>query len=131
MAAAFDQRWADAVCSVCDPVFASADVGFVRQIQSDPADGLVQALLWEADPLRFAERYPDSRIVDSYGDEWPPYCIDYWAYLDGPARQVRISTEGWSFVDDVLDMSGDGGLDGIEIGNAMARILKVAPPASD
>lgn len=72
MAAAFDQRWADAVCSVCDPVFASADVGFVRQIQSDPADGLVQALLWEADPLRFAERYPDSRIVDSYGDEWPP-----------------------------------------------------------
>jgi len=82
-------------------------------------------------PRRFAERYPDSRIVDSYGDEWPPPCIDYWVYLERDARQVRISAEGWGYVDDVLDMSGEGVLDGIGIGNAMAHILGVAPPRSD
>ena len=131
MAGAFDQAWVEAVCSVCDPVFASADVGFVRQIQRDPVNRVVHARHWEADPLRFAERYPDRRIVDSHGDEWPPPCIDYWVYLDGAARQARISTEGWGYVDDVLDMSGDGVLDGIGIGNAMARILRVLPPRSD
>ncbi len=34
-------------------------------------------MLWEADPLRFAERYPDSGVVESYGPQWPAPCIDY------------------------------------------------------
>jgi hypothetical protein len=128
MVATLDQGWADAVCSVCDPVFESADVGFVRQVQRDRR-GRIDALLWEADPRRFAQRYPDSGIINSYGlDQWPPYCIDYWVYVDADAYRARINVEGWNFGEEVLDLSGDGRLDGIRIGDAMARILKVPPP---
>jgi hypothetical protein len=128
MVATLDQGWADAVCSVCDPVFESADVGFVRQVQRDRR-GRIDALLWEADPRRFAQRYPDSGIINSYGlDQWPPYCIDYWVYVDADACQARISVEGWNFGEEVLDLSGDGRLDGVRISDTMARILKVPPP---
>jgi hypothetical protein len=128
MVAALDQSWADAVCSACDPVFESADVGFVRQVQRDPR-GRIDALLWEADPRRFAQRYPDSGIINSYGlDQWPPYCIDYWVYVDADAYRARINVEGWNFDEEVLDLSGDGRLDGVRIGAAVARILKVPPP---
>src|SRR3712207_8830332 len=42
-------------------------------------DAMNPALLWEAEPARFAARYPDIRIEDSYGDQWPDVsCIDYW-----------------------------------------------------
>ena len=65
-------------------VFDAADVGFVRQIQVrrsgesafaslSEMTGIAEevALLWEADPELFAERYPDSGIVESYGEQWP------------------------------------------------------------
>jgi len=129
MKTAFDQSWADDVCRLCDPVFESADVGFVRQTAHDPGSGIITSLLWEADPVRFAERYPDSDVIESYGpDDWPPHCIDYWVYVDANARQAHISTEGWSSRDEILDLSGDGVHDGLAIGSAMARILRVPPP---
>jgi hypothetical protein len=35
-----DRVWAQAVCEVCDPVFAAADVDFERQIHEEPGDGI-------------------------------------------------------------------------------------------
>ena len=117
------------MCDLCDPVFASAEVEFVRQIHRKP-DGEVHALLWEADPALFAMRYPDSGIVESYGDQWADvHCIDYWVYLDIEG-QARLSTEGWQEVDDLLVLSGDGVADGVLIGTAIARILRVAAPTT-
>lgn len=125
----FDRVWAGAVCGLCDPVFAAADVGFVRQIHEEPGRG-VTALLWEADPILFEERYPDSGIAESYGDQWPAPCIDFWVYVDGRRHQARTSTEGWGADQDVdaLSLTGDGEKDGIAIGAVMARILRVSPP---
>ena len=117
------------MCDLCDPVFASAHVGFVRQIQRKP-NGEVDALLWEADPELFAMRYPDSGIVESYGDRWSEVpCIDYWVYLNIEG-QARLSTEGWHEVGDVYALTGDGVADGVVIGTAMARILRVAAPSA-
>jgi len=73
-------------------------------------------------------RHPDSGIVASCRDRWPEvYCIDYWVYLDSEG-QSRLSTEGWHDVGDVYALTGDGVADGVIIGTAMARILRVAAP---
>jgi len=129
MGTAFDQNWTKDVCRLCDPVFDAADVGFVRQTSHDPDSGSITSLLWEADPIRFAVHYPDSEVIESYGpEEWPPPCIDYWVYVDASARHAQISVEGWSSRDQVLDLSGVGVRDGLNIGSAIARILRVPPP---
>jgi hypothetical protein len=60
---AFDEVWAASVCKICDPVFESADVGFVRRVLRSET-GLISALLWEADPQRFVERSPDSGLLE-------------------------------------------------------------------
>ncbi len=67
------------MCVICDPVFEAAGVGFLRQPLSGAPGESVSALLWEADPGRFAEGYPDIEIIDSYGlEQWPGvHCIDY------------------------------------------------------
>ena len=127
MSKRFDRAWADAVCEVCDPIFDAADVAFERQVHVE--GGLVTALLWEADPKLVAERYADSGIVESYGCQWPPPCIDYWVYVDGQAASAQTSTEGWRPDQDVaLTLTGDGRRDGIAIGTVMARILRTQPP---
>ena len=125
-----DRSWAEGVCRVCDPVFAAADVGFERQIHEEPRRGIT-ALLWEADPQLFAERYPDSGVVESYGTQWPDVtCIDFWVYLDAAEGTASTSTEGWTSEHEVRDLSltGDGTQDGRAIGAVMARILRVDPP---
>ena len=124
----FDDVWADAVGRVCDPVMARADVGFVRQVMTGDG-GHVHALLWEAEPLRFAERYPDSRIVESYGDQWPPPCIDYWVYVDPRLSRAELSFEGWSEDPDDVGLTGHGALDGVTLGTVFARVLGVPPPS--
>jgi hypothetical protein len=124
-----DRVWVAEVCGVCDPVFAAADVGFERQVHEEPDRGIT-ALLWEAEPERFAARYPDSGISESYGDQWfQVTCIDFWVYLDGAPGQARTSTEGWSADQDTtLALTGDGFRDGLKIGTVMARILRVPAP---
>jgi len=136
-----DRDWVEAVCRICDPVFESADVGFVRQMSvrrageiafvglpemTDTAEEV--ALLWEADPGQFAERYPDSRIVESYGEQWPNVpCIDYWVKVDGRDGQARLTIEGWPDPND-LSLTGDGTRDGLAIGTVVAAILRVPSP---
>jgi hypothetical protein len=131
MRAALDQAWAQEVCAYCDPVFEAAKVGFVRQVQhADEIRQVVTALLWEAEPLRFAAKYPDSGIVETYGEgQWPDvHCIDYWVYIDHENRRCRLSVEGWNLPDLSIELDGHSGLDGPAIADTFARILGVASP---
>ena len=48
------------VRAACDPVFESADFGFLARVMM--REDTVDAVLWEADPVRFAGRYPDSEV---------------------------------------------------------------------
>ena len=118
-----DAAWVDGVCRACDPVFAAADVGFTHQALDD-------ALLWEADPRRFAERYPDSGIVETYGEEqWPNvHCIDWWAYLEPASARIRISVEGWNLPELHLPIRGHAGWDGAHLADLFARLLGVRSP---
>jgi len=124
---AFDDVWIDAVCAACDPVFESSDVGFVRQFSLSRPDH-VSAILWEAEPLRFAAKYPDSRVQEAYGNQWPPHCIDQWLYFEPELAQVRLSLEGWDLPEIHVPVTGHGGGDGVAIAHVLARILAVPAP---
>jgi hypothetical protein len=92
------------------------------------------ALLWEADPALFAARYPDSGVIETYGEErWQDVtCIDFWVYLDLDKRQCRLSVEGGNLPELLLDLHGDSGLDGHAIANTFSRLLAVGsrfPPS--
>jgi hypothetical protein len=126
-----DHDWAVDVVSACDPVFQAADAGFVHQIgYGDEHQHTVVSLLWEAEPARFAARYPESGIVESYGeDQWPGvHCIDFWVYLEPEARRCRLSVEGWNLPDLHLELRGVGAVDGVHLADTFARILGVTSP---
>ena len=125
---AFDLAWRDAVRDACEPVLLAAAAGFEWN-ESVTFDGGAPALLWEATPTLFAERYPDSEIEESYGDQWPQVgCIDFWIYLDVQAMSAQLSTEGWSGPDPRIAMTGDGPVDGHALAAAFAKILRVPFP---
>ena len=108
-------------------MLASADVGFVWNGLGG-FEGDHPAMLWEADPARLAGRYPDSRVMESYGDEWPPPCVDYWIYVDPSTMTVELSVEGWDLSRETLGLTGDGTHDGQVLATRFAEILGVAPP---
>lgn len=83
--------------------------------------------MWEADPRRFVERYPDSGIVETYGEQqWPGVrCIDYWVYVDHWRQRCRLSAEGWNLPELWLDLRGRGEVDGAAVADTFARILAV------
>jgi hypothetical protein len=120
-----DVVWLDALRAACDPVFAAADAGFEWN-EHVHFDADRPTLLWEADPARFAARYPDSRIERSYGDQWPPPCIDYWLHVDPVRMTARLSVEGWDLSDTTLDIAGDGSMDGQAVAAAFAAVLRVS-----
>ena len=80
--------------------------------------------------MKFASRYPDSGIVDSYGEsQWPEVrCIDYWVYVDHERSRCRLSVEGWNLPELMIDLHGRSGLDGSAIADTFARILGVPSP---
>ena len=120
--------WRDAVRAICEPGFAAADAGF-KWNGHFAFDAEHPALLWEAEPALFAARYPDSRIEDSYGDQWPGVtCIDYWIYVDPVTMTARLSVEGWSGADQTVNLTGDGRMDGRRLASEFAHILGVAFP---
>lgn len=125
MAEVFEPEWTAIVCRRLDALFGSVDAGFTRHSPQQPETGLVGDMLWEADALRFAERFPGSGIEESYGPQWPAPCIDYWVYVDVASREARLSTEGWSAEAQVIELSGDGAADGDRLAEALAGILGV------
>lgn len=82
----------------------------------------------EADLILFAEPEPDSGIVESYGDQWPVPCIDYWVYIDVKARSATLSTEGWIVEPRAgIVLSGDGGEDAERLHGQSDRTLQHKP----
>ena len=116
----FDQAWASAVVAACDPVFDAAAAGFVRQTMSDE-EGQASALLWEAEPLRFVERFPDRHIEESYGSQWPAPCLDWWVYIEG--SNARLSVEGGTDDQVLVLLTGDGQTDGQALADAFTNLL--------
>ena len=124
---ALDAEWVRLVCAHCDPVLEAADVGFERQI-SHEADGAVSAILWEADPQRFAAAYPDSGIVESYGEgAWPHVsCIDFWLYVDHERQRAVLSVEG-----SVASRDGRGGTAPARVREQLAELVARVESARD
>lgn len=125
-----DTAWVAEIIRACDPMFQAADVGFVHQVMYDAQEPtVVTALLWEADPQKFASRYPDSGIEEEYGDGWPDTpCIDYWVEIDASAGLCRLKFEGWNLPELLLELSGRGVRDGAALADTVARILGVRSP---
>jgi hypothetical protein len=121
----FDDDWSTTVCTVLDDLFLRAGAGFSRAAPAQPHDGVVGDLLWEADPTRFLERYPDSDVVESHGGLWPPPCIDYWVYVDAPSRRAQLSTEGWGGEPATVELSGRGAVDAGRLAAVLGQILSV------
>ncbi len=130
MTSPFDKQWFEEVSAHVDLILDAAQVGFVRQAQGADEAGQVAALLWEADPAKFAARYPDSGIVETYGeDQWSDvHCIDYWVYVDHEHRRCRISVEGWNLPDVMIELHGQSRVDASAIADAFARILGETSP---
>ncbi|WP_149814477.1 hypothetical protein [Serinicoccus marinus] len=120
----FEPEWSPIVCHRLDSLFTSTNAGFSRSSPTQPVIGVVGDMLWEADPIQFAELYPDSGIVESYGDQWPAPCIDYWVYIDVEARLATLSTEGWSHSNQEIALTGKGSEDADRLHEHLARILQ-------
>ena len=117
-----DGAWCEAVVPHFQPLFDAIDCDGVFHVIPDPP----QALLWEADPQAFAARYPDSGVVESYGDQWPAPCLDYWLYLtDSSAGMIGISWEGWDSPSVDVPITGDGERDGAALAARLRRYLRL------
>lgn len=127
MTSGFEPEWSLIVSRRLDALFDSTNAGFSRSSPQQPTTGLVGDMLWEADPIRFAERFPDSGVVESYGDQWPAPCIDYWVYIDVEARMATLSTEGWDFDRQKIALSGSGAQDADRLHEHLSRILQRNP----
>ena len=121
----FEEDWSAAVCAVLDTLFLGSSAGFSRTAPAQPRPNVVEDLLWEADPVRFAERYPDSGVVASYGGLWPPPCIDYWVCVEAPTHRARLSTEGWGLEHPTVELTGRGAVDAARLASILREILSV------
>jgi hypothetical protein len=118
-----------------DPVLAEA--GFEWNDSGEVADdGRLVSALYEADPVDFVQRYPQTRLRDGYGDQWPPPCVDLWLTFDWKAGRAELDIEGFEPDDRarghdtvthrVSGLSGNADEDAQLIAAALARILGVA-----
>jgi len=126
-----------------DPVL--ADAGFVwnHSALARGDDGRVRTILYEADPVVFARRYPQTDMEESYGPEqWPPPCIDLWVHLDRAAGRLEVDLEGFEdlaeelrrlnradLVSSVSTLSDDLSHDGLQLATALAAVLGVTDPS--
>ena len=111
---AIDAGWFDAVRAACDPVFEAADAGFDWN-ESAFSDGEEPTLLWEADPVPFAARYPQLEMEESYGDQWPPPCIDFWVTVSRSDQTASLDLEGFRDPAQPVALTGDGSVDGARL----------------
>ena len=123
-----------------DPVMTQAGFAWNESGLVVGRDGRVEAVLYEARPLDFMRRYPHSDLQASYGDDWPPPCVDLWLKFHHQPGRVEIDLEGLD-VEDELSSAGQQGLaaratrltddpdqDGRMIAAALAVALQVAGP---
>ncbi|QIK76955.1 hypothetical protein [Nocardioides piscis] len=89
----------------------------------------LDSLLWEAVPSAFVERHPGAGIEESYGQPATAIpCLDFWFYLE--SDRVVLSWEGYGFVEESHEPSGDGDADGRALAARLAAHLRVALPGT-
>jgi hypothetical protein len=106
------------------------NVGFVRHTRPAKSHEPVAAILWEADPSRFAKTHPGSGIVEPYGEQqWDDVgCIDSWVYVEADDNLCRLSVEGWNMHEVLVRARGHNDVDGMAIASVFARILGIPSP---
>lgn len=125
MAAGFEPEWTAIVCSRLDCLFEATGAGFSRSMPGEPVNGQVGDMLWEADPIRFVERYPESWIIESYGDQWSAPCVDYWIYIDVESRRATFSVEGFTVDPEDVVLTGNGAQDAERLRKILANALRI------
>ncbi len=109
---------------MCAPIFERAGVGFESRIDYEGQQPNV--LWWFARPEAFLQKYPTSRIDESYGSQWlDVYDIDYSVTIDRRQSRLRVEVEGWDLPTIYLDTTGSGTFDGLRLASLFARILNV------
>lgn len=124
-----------------DPVVAQAGFRWNEHAQEVDRAGRLNAVLYEAAPLDFVTRYPESDLQESYPpDEWPPACVDLWLKFDWNENRTDFNLEGFEVTQD-LAASGHEGVatratrltddpedDARAIASALAHVLGVSGP---
>jgi hypothetical protein len=124
-----------------DPVVAQAGFRWNEHAQEVDRAGRLNAVLYEAVPLDFVTRYPESDPQESYHpDEWPPPCVDLWLEFDWNESRTDFNLEGFEVTQD-LAASGHQGVatratrltddpedDARAIASALAYVLGVSGP---
>ncbi|MFN8137558.1 MAG: hypothetical protein U0R79_08315 [Propionicimonas sp.] len=97
-------------------------------------DDDVTAVLFEADPESFARAYPGLGIEESYGDGWPPACLDLWLKFDRHGDPVEAEFEvfdllAWAAsvdpgLHDRLNVMHDPSDHAVAVGEALRRVLE-------
>jgi hypothetical protein len=110
-----------------------APYGLEFNSMSQEEDG-VTAILFEADPESFVRAYPGLGIEDSYGDHWPPPCLDLWLKFDQHGDPIEIAFEvfdllAWAASDDPalhtrLNTMDDPADHAAAVGEALGRVLQ-------
>lgn len=70
------------------------DAGFELSSFVISEDEHMVGVVYEAEPLDFLRRCPQSRLDESYGDQWPAPCIDLWLNFYRDARRIELELEG-------------------------------------
>ena len=124
-----------------DPVVAQAGFTWNESGREVDSAGRLNAVLYEAGPLDFVTRYPESDLRESYDpDEWPPPCVDLWLEFDWNENRTDLNLEGFH-VTQHLAASGHQGVatratrltddpedDARVIASALACVLGVSGP---
>ena len=127
------QDYADALTDELGPF------GFEFNSVSRTGDGEV-AVLFEADAESFVRSHPGLGIQESYGEQWPPPCLDLWLKFDH-GEPVEISFEvfdllAWAASADPalharLGSADDPSDHAVAVGEALGRVLDQERPHLD
>ncbi|MEZ5193210.1 MAG: hypothetical protein R2734_12275 [Nocardioides sp.] len=107
-------------------MLAAAEVGFVAARLHRAPVTVVSNLLREADPHRYAARYPPTGVVESYGEQWPAP-----AWTSGPTSSQPPGWATWRTTGEPLGRpgaAGDGRADVQSVARWLAELLGVPLP---
>jgi hypothetical protein len=66
-------------------------------VQENPDE---TAILFETEPRSFVRSFGAVDVEESYGDQWPPACLDLWVKVDPRGDVVEVSFEIWDLLAD-------------------------------
>lgn len=130
----FPDEYADALSDELAPY------GFEFNSVTEAEDGET-AILFETDAESFVRAHPGLGLEESYGEQWPPPCLDLWLKFDALDDPVEISFEvfdllAWAASEDPELHARLGGLEdpgdhAVAVGEALGRVLERERPQFD